>query len=59
MTATVTARKWLWIYNTAFSGMRFEYGYASALAWVLFIIVGVLTIFIFRTSKWVYYGEES
>lgn len=47
------------IYNTAFSGMRFEYGYASALAWVLFIIVGVLTIFIFRTSKWVYYGEES
>ncbi len=47
------------IYNTAFAGMRFEYGYASALAWVLFIIVGLLTVFIFRTSKWVYYGEES
>ena len=46
------------IYNTAFSGRKFVYGYASALAWFLFLIIGLLTVVIFRTSKWVYYGEE-
>jgi multiple sugar transport system permease protein len=34
----------------------FKMGYASALAWVLFFIVLVLTVIIFRTSaRWVYY----
>lgn len=47
------------IYNTAFAGTKFVYGYASALAWFLFLIIGILTITVFRTSKWVYYGEES
>ncbi len=47
------------IYNTAFSGTRFQYGYASALAWILFLIIGVLTVVLFTTCKWVYYGEES
>lgn len=47
------------IYNTAFAGTKLQYGYASALSWVLFVIVGLLTITVFRTSKWVYYGEES
>jgi len=33
-------------------------GYGSALAWVLFIIILGLTLFIMRTSRrWVYYGE--
>ena len=31
---------------------------ACALSWVLFVIISVLTAFIFKTSKWVYYGEE-
>ena len=31
---------------------------ACALSWVLFVIIAVLTAFIFKTSKWVYYGEE-
>jgi multiple sugar transport system permease protein len=31
-------------------------GYASALAWILFIIVLVLTLLVFRSSgRWVYY----
>jgi multiple sugar transport system permease protein len=31
-------------------------GYASALAWVLFVIVLLLTLLIFRSSAaWVYY----
>ena len=47
------------IYNTAFNGLKFEYGYASALAWFLFLIIAVLTVLLFTTSKWVYYGEEN
>lgn len=34
-------------------------GYASALAWVLFVIIMIFTLIVFKTSKWVYYeGEE-
>jgi multiple sugar transport system permease protein len=35
-------------------------GYASALAWLLFIIILILTIILWTTSaRWVYYeGEE-
>jgi multiple sugar transport system permease protein len=36
-----------------------EMSYACALSWFLFVIIGVLTAFIFKTSKWVYYGEEA
>ncbi len=32
--------------------------YACALSWLLFVIIGILTMFVFKTSKWVYYGEE-
>ena len=35
-------------------------GYGSALAWVLFLIVLVLTVFMFRSSaRWVFYAGES
>lgn len=34
-----------------------EMGYASAMAWVLLLIIGVITAFVFRTSDfWVSYG---
>src|SRR6478609_1575209 len=38
----------------------FQMGYASAMAWVLVIAVGIVTIMLFRTSKaWVHYaGDE-
>lgn len=45
------------IYNQAFSS-RLAMGYASALSWILFIIIGILTFIMFKTSKWVYYGGE-
>lgn len=48
------------LYNEAFNFGSF--GYASALAWVLFLIVMGLTLLIIRSSAlWVYYetGEES
>jgi len=35
-------------------------GYASAMAWILFIITLVCTLIVFRTSsKWVHYAGES
>jgi multiple sugar transport system permease protein len=45
------------LYRQAFG--FFNMGYASALAWVLVIIVLVLTILLFRTSgRWVFEGGQ-
>ena len=45
------------IYNEAFT--RFgNMGYACALGWVLFIIIGILSALIFRFNGWVQYMEE-
>jgi len=44
----------LYLYRKAFEHLSM--GYASALAWILFVIVLVCTLVIFRTSgKWVFY----
>ncbi|MDR0831865.1 MAG: sugar ABC transporter permease [Bacillales bacterium] len=45
------------IYNEAF--VRSNVGYGSALSWVLLIVVGLITLVLFKTSKWVFYGEDS
>lgn len=46
-----------YLWRTAFTNT--EMGYASALAWVLFIIILLFTFLVFRTSKsWVYYEGE-
>ena len=35
------------------------WGYASALAWVTFTVMMVITVLLFRSSrKWVYFPEE-
>jgi multiple sugar transport system permease protein len=47
----------LLLYRTAFKNQRM--GYASAMAWVLFAIIGALTLLVFRTSRaWVYYEGD-
>lgn len=47
----------LYLYRNAFS--FFHMGYASAMAWFLFLVVLVCTLLIFNTSaRWVYYGGE-
>jgi multiple sugar transport system permease protein len=47
----------LYLYQNAFR--YFEMGYASAMAWILFIIVLILTVLIFRSSDaWVYYEGQ-
>ena len=32
-------------------------GFASALSWILFVIIAAMAFMVFRTSKWVFYGE--
>lgn len=45
------------IYFTAFRTLQF--GYASTIAWILFVIIASLTIFVMTTSRrWVYYASE-
>jgi len=47
----------LYIYDEAFK--KFNMGYASAIAWVLFLIIMVLTLVAFWSSrKWVYYAGD-
>jgi multiple sugar transport system permease protein len=47
----------LYTYRNAFG--YFKNGYASALAWSLFLVVMLLTLILFLTQKrWVYYGVE-
>jgi multiple sugar transport system permease protein len=47
----------VYLYRHAFQFLNF--GYAAALAWVLFIIVMVLTLLVFRSSPlWVFYEQE-
>jgi multiple sugar transport system permease protein len=46
-----------YIFNNAFRYMRM--GYASALAWILFLIIFVLTVFqLYMSKKWVHYETE-
>jgi multiple sugar transport system permease protein len=47
----------LHLYNKAF--IEYEMGYASALAWILFVIILALTLLVIRSSAmWVYYEGE-
>ncbi len=47
----------LYLYDRAFAG--FEMGYASALAWILLIIIALFSALIFISSRyWVFYESE-
>ena len=47
----------LYLYQNAF--LYFRMGYASAMAWILFLIIGALVWVVFKTSGWVHYeGQE-
>src|SRR3990172_2524580 len=46
----------LYLYRNAFR--YFEMGYASALAWVLLLVILALTLVMFRTARWWVYYES-
>jgi multiple sugar transport system permease protein len=44
----------LYLYQNAFT--YFKMGYASAMAWVMFVVILILTLLVIRSSPiWVYY----
>lgn len=46
------------IYQEAFGGTM-RIGYASAMSWVLFLLIAVITVVVFFTSRfWVFYANE-
>ena len=48
----------VYLYEQAFT--RFDMGYASAMAWVVLLGIGVITMLLFLSSKkWVHYASES
>lgn len=52
--ANATLTMMLYLYQNAFQNLRM--GYASAIAWLLFIYIMLLTLAVFRTSRrWVFY----
>ena len=47
----------LYLYQNAFS--YFRMGYASAMAWVLFVVIMIMTLLVFRSSgRWVFYRNR-
>jgi len=47
----------LYIYNTAFRSLRM--GYGAALAWILAVVILIVTVLVFKSSPyWVYYEAE-
>lgn len=47
----------IYLYQQAFSFLNM--GYASSMAWIMFLIVMLITMIILKTSaKWVYYGGD-
>ncbi len=48
----------IFLYRNAFQYLRM--GKASALAWILFVVIVVFTVLLFRSSdRWVYYGGDN
>lgn len=47
------------IYNNTQAAGGFNFGYASALSYILFIIIGGLSIILFRYNKFVYYEGDN
>ncbi len=47
----------LYLYDNAFNYNRM--GLACAQSWILFLVIALLTGFLFRTSGWVYYGGDA
>ncbi|WP_231571409.1 carbohydrate ABC transporter permease [Gordoniibacillus kamchatkensis] len=47
----------MYLYNNAFLYMKM--GYASAMAWIMFVIIITVTLWLFKSSnKWVYYQGD-
>ncbi len=48
----------LYIYNQTQGVYGFNLGYASALSYLLFIVIGLLSVALFKRNKKIYYEED-
>lgn len=49
----------LLIYESAYTG-KYDISLACAYSWILFVVIGILTFIVLKSSKtWVYYAEEN
>jgi multiple sugar transport system permease protein len=47
----------LYLYQQAFT--NFHMGYAAAMAWLLLVVIAVVTYAAFRSARlWVFYGQD-
>ena len=47
------------LYDDAFGNGSFKMGYASATSWIMFLLIFIFTLLIFKSSDaWVYYEDE-
>lgn len=44
------------IYRVGFES--YQMGFACAVAWMLFVVIALLTLVMFKTQKWVVYLDE-
>ncbi len=44
------------VYRIGFT--QYQMGFACAIAWMLFIIIAILTLLLFKTQNWVFYADE-
>jgi multiple sugar transport system permease protein len=50
----------MYLYQRAFTSGSLQMGYASSIAWVLFVLIMIVTVIQFRLSKrWVYYEHTN
>ena len=44
--------------NIYINHREFNMGFACALSWMLFVVIAMLTLILFKKTKWVFYGED-
>ena len=44
--------------NIYINHREFNMGFACALSWMLFVVIALLTLVLFKRTKWVFYGED-
>lgn len=47
-----------YVSNIYITYRNFNMGLACSLSWMLFIVIALLTLLLFKKSKWVFYGED-
>jgi cellobiose transport system permease protein len=47
----------MYLYEKAFAGTQFDFGYAAAIGWALFLLIGVISLINFLIVRRIRTGE--